>query len=120
MLCRAFAKRQQQLTAMKVIQRNCAAYLKLRNWQWWRLFTKVSIRALQRRGRRLGSSVPPLSFSFAPQVKPLLQVSRQEEEMQAKDDELKKVKEKHLSAEMQLRDMEDKQQQVSLRPGVWF
>lgn len=42
-LCRAFAKRQQQLTAMKVIQRNCAAYLKLRNWQWWRLFTKVSV-----------------------------------------------------------------------------
>uniref|UniRef100_A0A8C8A6I2 Myosin heavy chain 11 n=1 Tax=Otus sunia TaxID=257818 RepID=A0A8C8A6I2_9STRI len=39
---KAFAKRQQQLTAMKVIQRNCAAYLKLRNWQWWRLFTKVS------------------------------------------------------------------------------
>lgn len=41
-LHRAFTKRQQQLTAMKVIQRNCAAYLKLRNWQWWRLFTKVS------------------------------------------------------------------------------
>lgn len=40
-LRRAFAKRQQQLTAMKVLQRNCAAYLKLRNWQWWRLFTKV-------------------------------------------------------------------------------
>lgn len=38
---RAFAKRQQQLTAMKVLQRNCAAYLRLRNWQWWRLFTKV-------------------------------------------------------------------------------
>uniref|UniRef100_A0A8C2JF63 Myosin, heavy chain 9a, non-muscle n=1 Tax=Cyprinus carpio TaxID=7962 RepID=A0A8C2JF63_CYPCA len=40
---RAFAKRQQQLTAMRVIQRNCAAYLKLRNWNWWRLFTKVHI-----------------------------------------------------------------------------
>lgn len=39
---RAFTKRQQQLTAMRVIQRNCAAYLKLRNWQWWRLFTKVT------------------------------------------------------------------------------
>uniref|UniRef100_A0A8C5JUN6 Myosin heavy chain 11 n=1 Tax=Junco hyemalis TaxID=40217 RepID=A0A8C5JUN6_JUNHY len=64
---KAFAKRQQQLTAMKVIQRNCAAYLKLRNWQWWRLFTKV---------------------------KPLLQVTRQEEEMQAKDEELQKTKEK--------------------------
>uniref|UniRef100_A0A8B9LA47 Myosin, heavy chain 11b, smooth muscle n=1 Tax=Astyanax mexicanus TaxID=7994 RepID=A0A8B9LA47_ASTMX len=38
---KAFSKRQQQLTAMKVIQRNCAAYLKLKNWQWWRLFTKV-------------------------------------------------------------------------------
>ncbi len=42
-LCRAFAKRQQQLIAMRVIQRNCAAYLKLKNWHWWRLFTKVHI-----------------------------------------------------------------------------
>ncbi|KAI1884055.1 hypothetical protein AGOR_G00222450 [Albula goreensis] len=82
----AFAKRQQQLTAMKVIQRNCAAYLKLRNWQWWRLFTKV---------------------------KPLLQVSRQEEEMQAKDEELVKVKEKQLYAEQQLQEMEVKQQQLN-------
>lgn len=47
LLCRAFAKRQQQLTAMKVLQRNCAAYLKLRNWQWWRLFTKVTLFPLQ-------------------------------------------------------------------------
>uniref|UniRef100_A0A669F525 Myosin-9 n=1 Tax=Oreochromis niloticus TaxID=8128 RepID=A0A669F525_ORENI len=83
---KAFAKRQQQLTAMRVIQRNCAAYLKLRNWQWWRLFTKV---------------------------KPLLQVSRQEEEMQAKDEELNKVKEKHFHAEQQLREMEDKHQQLN-------
>uniref|UniRef100_A0A1A8K0A4 Myosin-9 n=4 Tax=Nothobranchius TaxID=28779 RepID=A0A1A8K0A4_NOTKU len=83
---RAFAKRQQQLTAMKVIQRNCAAYLKLRNWQWWRLFTKV---------------------------KPLLQVSRQEEEMQAKDEELFKVKERHLLAEQQLQDVEEQNKQLS-------
>ncbi|XP_063048473.1 myosin-9 isoform X2 [Engraulis encrasicolus] len=82
---KAFAKRQQQLTAMRVIQRNCAAYLKLRNWQWWRLFTKV---------------------------KPLLQVSRQEEEIQAKDDELKKVKEKQEFAEVALQEMETKQQQL--------
>lgn len=46
------------------------------------------------------------------QVKPLLQVSRQEEEMQAKDEELNKVKEKHLQAEQQLREMENQQQQV--------
>ncbi|KAG9350481.1 hypothetical protein JZ751_026847 [Albula glossodonta] len=82
---KAFAKRQQQLTAMKVIQRNCAAYLKLRNWQWWRLFTKV---------------------------KPLLQVTRQEEEMQAKEEELIKVKERQLQAEQQLKEYESKQQQA--------
>uniref|UniRef100_A0A8C4N476 Myosin-10 n=1 Tax=Equus asinus asinus TaxID=83772 RepID=A0A8C4N476_EQUAS len=64
---KAFAKKQQQLSALKVLQRNCAAYLKLRHWQWWRVFTKV---------------------------KPLLQVTRQEEELQAKDEELLKVKEK--------------------------
>ncbi|XP_038129419.1 myosin-9-like [Cyprinodon tularosa] len=83
---KAFAKRQQQLTAMRVIQRNCAAYLKLRNWQWWRLFTKV---------------------------KPLLQVSRQEEEMIAKEEELLKVKEKQIQAEEQLKEYEAKQQQLS-------
>uniref|UniRef100_A0A4W5LZP2 Myosin, heavy chain 11a, smooth muscle n=1 Tax=Hucho hucho TaxID=62062 RepID=A0A4W5LZP2_9TELE len=68
---KAFAKRQQQLMAMKVIQRNCAAYLKLRNWQWWRLFTKV---------------------------KPLLQVTRQEEEMGMKDEELQKAKESAVNS----------------------
>ncbi|XP_037392397.1 myosin-9a [Pygocentrus nattereri] len=83
---KAFAKRQQQLTAMRVIQRNCAAYLKLRNWQWWRLFTKV---------------------------KPLLQVSRQEEEMQAKDEELEKVKDKQQQAEQQLKEYVEKHQQLS-------
>ncbi|XP_047433998.1 myosin-9a isoform X1 [Mugil cephalus] len=83
---KAFAKRQQQLTAMKVIQRNCAAYLKLRNWQWWRLFTKV---------------------------KPLLQVTRQEEEMLAKEEELIKVKERQQQAEEMLQEFEAKQQQLS-------
>lgn len=48
------------------------------------------------------------------QVKPLLQVSRQEEEMMAKDEELIKVKEKHLYAEQQIQELEDKQQQVNL------
>ncbi|NXK85737.1 MYH11 protein, partial [Formicarius rufipectus] len=82
---KAFAKRQQQLTAMKVIQRNCAAYLKLRNWQWWRLFTKV---------------------------KPLLQVTRQEEEMQAKDEELQKTKERQQKAESELKELELKHSQL--------
>ncbi|MEQ2188373.1 hypothetical protein GOODEAATRI_014274 [Goodea atripinnis] len=47
-------------------------------------------------------------------VKPLLQVSRQEEEMIAKEEELLKVKEKQIQAEEQLKEYEAKQQQVSL------
>uniref|UniRef100_A0AAY4D846 Myosin, heavy chain 11a, smooth muscle n=1 Tax=Denticeps clupeoides TaxID=299321 RepID=A0AAY4D846_9TELE len=82
---KAFAKRQQQLTAMKVIQRNCAAYLKLRNWQWWRLFTKV---------------------------KPLLQVTRQEEEMSLKEEELQRIKESSQRFETELKDITLKHTQV--------
>lgn len=35
--------------------------------------------------------------------------------MQAKDEELTKVKEKHLYAEQQLQEMEEKQQQVNFK-----
>lgn len=48
-----------------------------------------------------------------PQVKPLLQVTRQEEELQAKDEELVKVKEKQMKVEGELVEMERKHQQVS-------
>ncbi|XP_014451497.1 myosin-10 isoform X1 [Alligator mississippiensis] len=82
---KAFAKKQQQLSALKILQRNCAAYLKLRHWQWWRVFTKV---------------------------KPLLQVTRQEEELQAKDEELMKVREKQTKVEAELEEMERKHQQL--------
>ncbi|KAM6904804.1 uncharacterized protein FYW49_014888 [Xenentodon cancila] len=78
---KAFSKRQQQLTAMKVIQRNCACYLKLKNWQWWRLFTKV---------------------------KPLLQVTRQEEEMGQKEEELKAAREAAAKTEAELKDVSQK------------
>ncbi|XP_077411907.1 myosin-14-like isoform X2 [Vanacampus margaritifer] len=82
---KAFSKRQQQLSAMKVIQRNCACYLKLKNWQWWRLFTKV---------------------------KPLLQVTRQEEEMGQKDEELKAAKEAVAKKEAELKDITQKHTQL--------
>ena len=64
---RMYNKRMQQLNAIRIIQRNCAAYLKLRNWQWWRLYTKV---------------------------KPLLQVTKQEEKLSQKEDELKSMRDK--------------------------
>ena len=37
-----YQKKIQQVNAMKIIQRNGRAFLKLKNWHWWRLFTKVS------------------------------------------------------------------------------
>ncbi|KAL7059584.1 hypothetical protein AAHC03_013632 [Spirometra sp. Aus1] len=57
-------QRIQDIQAIRIIQRNCVAYLKLRNWSWWRLFTKV---------------------------RPLLSVTRQEEIVAAKEEELKQV-----------------------------
>lgn len=47
-------------------------------------------------------------------MKPLLQVSRQEEEMLAKEEELIKVKEKQEKAEELIKEYEAKQQQVRI------
>ncbi|MED6244107.1 hypothetical protein ATANTOWER_019767 [Ataeniobius toweri] len=82
---RAFMKKQQQLSALRVMQRNCAAYLKLRNWQWWRLFTKV---------------------------KPLLQVTRQDEEIQARETELHKAKENLTRVEQEYSELDRKHAQL--------
>ncbi|XP_048846308.1 myosin-11-like isoform X2 [Brienomyrus brachyistius] len=82
---KAFVKRQQQMTAMKVIQRNCASYLKLHNWQWWKLFTKV---------------------------KPLLQVTRQEEEMIQKEAELQKAQDLAHRTEAELTEITLKHSQL--------
>ena len=46
-------------------------------------------------------------------MKPLLQVTRQEEEMQAKDEELVKVKERQSKVESELVESEKKHQQVN-------
>ncbi|CAH8583032.1 unnamed protein product [Schistosoma turkestanicum] len=63
---RAKEQRIQNIQASKIIQRNCDAYLKLRNWAWWRLFTKV---------------------------RPLLTVTRQEDLVALKEEELRKIRE---------------------------
>jgi len=72
---RNYHKRVQQLNAIRILQRNCAAYLKLRNWQWWRLYTKV---------------------------KPLLQVTKNDEKVVQKETELKEIKEKLVSHEKEV------------------
>ncbi|XP_055837166.1 myosin heavy chain, non-muscle isoform X2 [Episyrphus balteatus] len=83
---RNYQKRLQQLNAIRIIQRNCAAYLKLRNWQWWRLYTKV---------------------------KPLLEVTKQEEKLVQKEDELKQVREKLDSLNKSTLEYEKKWQQAN-------
>ncbi|KQS63168.1 uncharacterized protein Dere_GG19865, isoform D [Drosophila erecta] len=82
---RNYQKRLQQLNAIRIIQRNCAAYLKLRNWQWWRLYTKV---------------------------KPLLEVTKQEEKLVQKEDELKQVREKLDTLAKNTQEYERKYQQA--------
>ncbi|XP_068425342.1 myosin-10 isoform X2 [Clinocottus analis] len=82
---KSFLKKQQQLSALRVMQRNCSAYLKLRNWQWWRLFTKV---------------------------KPLLQVTRQDEEIQVRETELLKAKDNLTRVEQDYTDLDKKHAQL--------
>ncbi|KAG0411031.1 hypothetical protein HPB47_011840, partial [Ixodes persulcatus] len=83
---RNYQKRMQQLNAMRIIQRNCASYLKLRNWAWWRLYTKV---------------------------KPLLQVTKQEEKLNAKEDELKAMRDRMEKTQMDLKELERSLQQAT-------
>merc|ERR1712106_893529 len=82
---RNYVKRTQQLNAIRILQRNCSAYLKLRNWQWWRLYTKV---------------------------KPLLQVTKNDEKVLQKETELKEVKEKLESHEKVVGDLDRQYQQA--------
>ncbi|XGW32496.1 hypothetical protein V3C99_017221 [Haemonchus contortus] len=95
--CRAFlarrlyVKRMQQSSAIRVLQRNGLAWMKLRNWQWWRLFTKV---------------------------KPLLQVTNQEAAISAKEDELRVIREKLESVEAEYRESLSKVDQVMAERNV--
>ncbi|XP_039754036.1 myosin heavy chain, non-muscle isoform X1 [Pararge aegeria] len=83
---RNYQKRLQQLNAIRIIQRNCAAYLKLRNWQWWRLYIKV---------------------------KPLLEVTKQEEKLTQKEDELRHIRERLDTQLKRCQEYEAKYQQAS-------
>ena len=66
--------------ALSVLQRNCRKYLSLRNWPWWKLYTKV---------------------------KPLLSVARQEDEMKKLEEEFKALKEALEKEEKLRKEMED-------------
>ncbi len=68
--------------AIAVLQRNIHKYLFLRNWKWWRLYTKV---------------------------KPLLNVARSEDELKQKEEELNKLREKLIKEEQSRKEMDDQQ-----------
>lgn len=78
-------KRTQIKSALFIIQRNIRNYFELRFWSWWRLFVRI---------------------------KPLLQITRQEEEMKSKEDELKKAKDKMEKAELEVKEMESRIQSL--------
>jgi myosin heavy chain 6/7 len=75
-----YKKMLEKRLALSVLQRNCRKYLSLRNWPWWKLYTKV---------------------------KPLLSVARQEEEMKKLEEEFKTLKENLEKEEKLRKDVED-------------
>ncbi|KAG8196052.1 hypothetical protein JTE90_007800 [Oedothorax gibbosus] len=75
-----FKKLQEQRVALLVIQRNLRKFLQLRNWLWWKLYSKV---------------------------KPLLSIARVEDELRALEDKLKEkhdalVKEEKVRKELEM------------------
>ena len=69
-----------QRLALSVLQRNIRKYLSLRNWAWWKLYTKV---------------------------KPLLSVARQEDELKKLEDEFKSLKENFEKEEKLRKEVEE-------------
>ena len=71
--------------AIAVLQRNIRKYLFLRDWKWWKLYTKV---------------------------KPLLNVARTEDELRQKEDELNKLREKFQKDDAMRKELEESQTQL--------
>ena len=68
-----------------MLQRNIRKYLFLRDWKWWKLYTKV---------------------------KPLLNVARTEDELRQKEEELNKLREKMLRDDQTRKEVEEQQTQL--------
>ncbi|XP_058892813.2 myosin-16 [Kogia breviceps] len=81
-----FKKMLERRIGLKVIQRNTRKFLELRFWGWWKLYNKV---------------------------KPLLNVARQEEEMKAKEEELRNAMAKTQELLSKIKDLEEKTAMLS-------
>ncbi|GMT17075.1 hypothetical protein PFISCL1PPCAC_8372, partial [Pristionchus fissidentatus] len=78
---RAFRKRVDQANAIRVLQRNGVAWMRLREWPWWKLLSRV---------------------------RPLLVVNSREEEMMQREEELKKTTERLRRSEVHVTDVESR------------
>ncbi|XP_011799339.1 PREDICTED: myosin-4-like [Colobus angolensis palliatus] len=76
-----FKKMLERRMGLKVVQRNVRKFLQLRFWGWWKLYNKV---------------------------KPLLNVARQEEEMKAKEEELRKAMAETQELVNKVKELEEK------------
>ncbi|KAM3720134.1 Myosin heavy chain, non-muscle [Dirofilaria immitis] len=83
---RAFNKLLQQVSAIRIIQRNGLAWSRLKDWKWWRLFAKV---------------------------KPLLEITANEKIMASKESELKSLRETLLQREYDLSDYATRIEQLT-------
>ncbi|KAF3813902.1 hypothetical protein GH733_017934 [Mirounga leonina] len=81
-----FKKMLERRIGLKVIQRNTRKFLELRFWGWWKLYNKV---------------------------KPLLNVARQEEEMKAKEEELRNAMSKTQELINRVKELEEKMATLS-------
>merc|ERR1712168_1575402 len=80
-----YKKMNDRRVGLAVIQRNVRKFLMLRNWSWWKLYIKVQ---------------------------PLLSVARAEDEMQAKEEELKKAMENAQANEARKEELEEQMTDV--------
>jgi len=80
-----YKKMNDRRVGLAVIQRNVRKFLMLRNWSWWKLYIKVQ---------------------------PLLSVARAEDEMQAKEEELKKAMENAQANEARKKELEEQMTDV--------
>jgi len=75
-----YRKLQDQRVALSMIQRNIRRWMQMRNWQWWKLYTRV---------------------------KPLLSMARQEDEMKKKEEEYEQTKEELVKVLKQKKELEE-------------
>jgi len=80
MIRKNYTKLQDQRVALSLIQRNIRRWMQMRNWQWWKLYTRV---------------------------KPLLNQAKQEDELRKQAEEFEKTKEELAKVQKKNKELEE-------------